>query len=167
MRTFDLADLSATASTDSRAATVSRAATATTALVATLLLTACGPASVPASEAPSAAADSRGSLVVTAVQRPPEDGRVYVEGAREQVVLRDGSGREVARDLGSGRLRLDDVPPGDYTLEAALRPCVGSCGALDPPTDQCSTALRITAGAERRAHVVFLIGASCRIDVEA
>ena len=131
---------------------------ATTAgLLVLLALAGCGGQSaVGETTAPS------GSVVVTNDFRPGEDGKMYVEGAEIEVVLRDAAGHEVATKTGDRRIRFDGLAPGEYTLEPALRPCDGSCDQLDPRTDECSGTDQVghdTLGVRVEYHV----GEPCRI----
>lgn len=104
--------------------------------------------------------DQRGSLIVTTESNPGASGEVYIEGARQEIALRDQHG-DVVGDV-EGDHSFAGLAPGTYTLDAGQRPCSGNCGQLDPLTDQCSASITVRAEPVR-VHIDFRVGAPCRI----
>lgn len=129
------------------------------ALLATLMLP--GLAACAHSSATERAAEQTGSIEVTTEQRLGDDGRRYIEGAVTEIILRDESGQEVSPEAGNDH-RFTNLPPGDYTIEPALRPCSGSCDVLDPRTDQCSAVVPVDTSTVR-LHVVFRVSEPCQV----
>lgn len=103
-----------------------------------------------------------GSVLVTTDIKVGEDGLVYIEGAKPEVRLSTVNGEPVAT-LSGGRMEFQDLRPGTYRLEPALRPCDGmSC--TDPRTDSCERAVQLTGGGDTtRAHVEFRVGKPCTV----
>ena len=103
-------------------------------------------------------------MLVTAAMHPGDGGKVYFEGAVAVVTLRTPGGDtwrigpgERARKV----FRFGSVAPGAYTVHAAVRPCDGSCGTFDDPTDGCTKVIHV----ERQRvvlHVDFRVGHPCR-----
>jgi hypothetical protein len=95
----------------------------------------------------------------------------YLEGALVQV--------EITANSSSTSLPVDpyspaaapwerswnELKPGSYTLSAAVRPCDGNCGYLDPPVDSCEQTLVLDGN--KAVEVTFLFGHPCRITVTA
>ncbi len=134
------------------------------AALATLIfssLAACGQSS-----ATEGTAEHNGSIVVTSVQKPGDQGRRYIEGAVTHVILRDPSGQQITPAAGDGPLRFTNLPPGEYKIEPALRPCSGSCDFLDPRRDSCSAVVQVDTGMVR-LHVVYRVSEPCQIRDEA
>jgi hypothetical protein len=117
------------------------------ALVVAAPLVACG-ASSPGLRAATTHTGSSSLTVATAVS-PRADGKMYVEGALAEVRLRAADGRVIAtKRADPGRLIVfHGLPSGRYTVEPALRPCEGSCAALDPRTDACRGAVPVSGHA--------------------
>ncbi len=132
------------------------------ALLAALMLP--GLAACAQSSATERAAEPTGSIEVTTVQRPGDDGRMYAEGAVTDIILRDESGQEISPEAGNDH-RFTNLPSGDYTIEPALRPCSGSCEFLDPRTDKCSAVVPVDTGTAR-LRVVFRVSEPCQIHNE-
>ena len=65
--------------------------------------------------------------------------------------------------LSTMTLRLD---PGSYRLVSSQRPCDGSCDSLDPPTDECSREVVVTAGRSVAVTITVGPGESCSVEVE-
>jgi hypothetical protein len=131
----------------------------TTFLACLLTLTAC--AQVDAQPPPP---EAKGSLVVSGTQKTGGvNGIWYTEGAVPDIILRDATGRSVGRKSGGGLLRFDNLAPGQYTIEPALRPCDANCDYLDPRTDACSGPVQIGADVVR-LHVIYTMGEACRIE---
>ena len=89
----------------------------------------------------------------------------YVEGSIGYIRIKSPAGRRVAQKTFSGatkQLRFT-LAPGRYRVVSFQRPCDGNCSLLDPPTDRCSTAVQIRAGATVSATVVVTPGQGCRI----
>jgi hypothetical protein len=86
-----------------------------------------------------------------------EPGRsFFTEGSISFVEVRGGTGELVAK----ARSRLDRVSfrhplaPGRYDVRTYLRPCDGSCRALDPPRDLCEFVADMTGDGANRLIVV-------------
>jgi hypothetical protein len=105
-------------------------------------------------------------MVVSGVHKPGPNGAPYIEGAVADLILRDASGQEVGRESGNGLLRFEDLAPGQYTIEPAVRPCEGNCGYLDPRIDQCSDFVQVGKGVVR-LRVVYRVGLPCRVYSES
>lgn len=58
-----------------------------------------------------------------------------------------------------------DLPEGRYTIAAAVLPCSGNCGALDPPTDSCQQSINLTT--RTQIEVTFHYGRPCTINSKA
>jgi hypothetical protein len=58
-----------------------------------------------------------------------------------------------------------DLPEGRYTIAAAVLPCSGNCGALDPPTDSCEQSINLTTNTQ--IEVTFRYGKPCTINGKA
>jgi len=103
------------------------------------------------------------TLVVATTYRHDNPWVVYREGARAELILRDATGEEVARRTvkPGWSVRFEDLPPGEYRLDSALRPCDGNCGHLDARLDDCSGTVVITRGV--RIRVGFVVGAACTV----
>jgi hypothetical protein len=121
------------------------------ALVVAAPLVACG-ASSPGLRAATTHTGSSSLTVATAVS-PRADGKMYVEGALAEVRLRAADGRVVGtKRADPGRLIVfHGLPSGRYTVEPGLRPCEGSCAALDPRTDACRAVVPV------RGHTTFVV----------
>lgn len=116
------------------------------------------------SSATERTAEPIGSIEVTTDQEPGDNGRLYIEGAVTDIILRDESGQEVSPEAGNDH-RFTNLPSGDYTIEPALRPCSGSCDFLDPRTDKCSAVVPVDTGTVR-LHVGFRVSEPCQIHNE-
>lgn len=62
-------------------------------------------------------------------------------------------------------LHEDTHPLGVYELRSYQRPCNGSCGALEPPSDGCAAGLTLEPGVATRAIITVHPGSACTIDV--
>jgi hypothetical protein len=103
-----------------------------------------------------------GDLTIRSTYSAGEGGILYIEGAMRQFVLLDADGEQVAHEkTAEGDVVVRDLAPGDYTLEADLRPCDGNCGYLDPPTDGCRAV--VTVDGDKVVRVDFTVGRHCRI----
>jgi hypothetical protein len=101
----------------------------------------------------------------------------YTEGSYSYVRVEDLDGDEQiekrfsleGRKLGPLRflsaltLRLD---PGSYRLVSFQRPCDGGCDSLDPPTDECSRTVVVTAGRSVAVTITVRPGEGCSVEVE-
>ncbi len=89
-------------------------------------------------------------------------GPVFEEGAvpEMRLVSPDGTVIEPTADHRDTAI-FRDLATGDYTLTAALRPCAGSCGYLDPPTGECQDTVQVEGATE--ASVIFVQGQHCTI----
>ncbi len=102
---------------------------------------------------------------MTTEQRPGPGGVFFTEGARPQVELVDDSGhRDTVDPDGADTFVFEGLGAGSYRLEAALRPCDGNCGYLDPPTGGCQH--RLTIDGDREVHVTFVIGRHCHVHTD-
>lgn len=93
----------------------------------------------------------------------------YTEGQVSFLTVRDGSGVVVAHRQFEAISMIVPVfdlglPAGTYEIESYQQPCEGNCGALDPPTDKCTTQVDLAAGAEVFLTAAFAPGAGCSID---
>ena len=93
-------------------------------------------------------------------------GGLYVEGSLGYVRLEDADGGKVFEEqLDPDRPEsTHDVPAGDYVLKSWQRPCDGNCGYLDPPTDECQSALALPSGEHVRVTITLRPGHGCSID---
>jgi hypothetical protein len=95
------------------------------------------------------------------------EGSIYTEGAVAFIEVRDSFGTIAGRER-STRTRTIvplQLSPGDYQVKTYLRPCDGSCGALDPPRDQCLAPVEIPADGSHQfvaIQVVAVVG-DCEI----
>lgn len=110
----------------------------------------------------TAPSDTHATLLVTTRIRPDKGGVIYIEGALPEVTLVDEQGGEHTAELRRGTFKFPDLEPGTYSIEAALRPCDGNCGYLDPPTDSCRHALTIDGDVSIRVR--FSVGDPCVVD---
>jgi len=90
-------------------------------------------------------------------------GVIFDEGARPEIrlVAPDGSVLRPRRDHAEITV-FAGLSRGAYRMRAALRPCDGSCGHLDPPTMACSAHLRVAH--DRSYRVIWSGNRPCRID---
>jgi hypothetical protein len=93
---------------------------------------------------------------------PGKHGAMFIEGAVPEIRLVDADGRvwEPTRDHQDIAV-FRDVPPGDYGLEAALRPCDGNCGTLDGPTGRCAHQVHVNG--DPTFVVTWRVGQRCRV----
>ena len=120
------------------------------------------PAPKAGAETTTATVAQRATLTVTTHQRVGPDGMMYIEGALPQVELVTEDGHRIKAEADrKGTFTFDDLVPGTYVIDAALRPCDGNCGYLDPPTDACKTSLRIDRDATAAAR--WVIGHPCHL----
>ena len=93
----------------------------------------------------------------------------YIEGSYSYVRVERNEKNVVQARLKGGKtlettLRLD---PGSYRLVSFQRPCDGNCGYLDPPTDECSREIEVTAGGLVEAIVRLSPEEGCTIESDA
>ena len=112
------------------------------------------------------AADTAHTITINAVDGP---GRrcCYFEGAVEQVRIERVSGTKMIPvrseiEPAPWSRTWSDLPPGEYTLYAAVRPCGGNCDSLDPPTDTCEDTFQLDADVV--VTVAFDYFTACKID---
>jgi hypothetical protein len=107
--------------------------------------------------------EQAGTLTVQTSYQAGKGGAMYIEGALADVILRDESGTEVDTQTKSpgDPIRFEDLAPGSYTLEPALRPCDGNCGYLDGRTDDCTQTIEIDGDVE--VKVAFTVGVPCEV----
>lgn len=108
------------------------------------------------------------TLTVDAMFKPGGKRFFYFEGALEEIRLEreEPSGAVPVRSEvapAPWKQAWADLPPGEYTLYAAVRPCGGNCGSLDPPTDSCEQTFDLDA--DRTVKVEFDFGAPCIVTV--
>jgi hypothetical protein len=133
-------------------------------LTATLLVGCASPSSenavAPRTEVSSSATST---LIVATAYRHDSSWHVYREGAKAEIILRDDTGKEVdIRTVNLGRsVRFKDLPPGEYELEPATRPCDGNCGYLDPRLHDCRGTVEVTRTLQVR--VSFVVAAPCTV----
>lgn len=109
----------------------------------------------------TAPSDTHATLLVTTRIRPDKGGVIYIEGALPEVTLVDEQGGEHTAELRRGTFTFPDLEPGTYSIEAALRPCDGNCGYLDPPVDRCTSSLDVTQ--DMKANVTWRITHPCHV----
>ena len=86
-------------------------------------------------------AQTSGILVFSVSGRGP----TYIEGAISYFRVRSGNSRWDERTVSNSEIDRFSLGPGDYELESYVRPCNGTCKALDPPSDICRAKLSIQA----------------------
>jgi hypothetical protein len=135
------------------------------ALLTTMLLGGCASPSSDDAVAPriEVSPPSTSTLIVATTYRHDSSWHVYREGAKAEIILRDDTGKEVdIRTVDLGRsVRFKDLPPGEYELEPATRPCDGNCGYLDPRVDVCTGTVEVTRTMQVR--VSFVVAAPCTV----
>ena len=130
---------------------------------------------------PTAAAAGSGRLVVKG--KYVDTGAIYIEGARQYVVIkRRRSGEEVLRREYGDWLN-EALPPGRYRLGSYTRACAGVCprrdskpdrkpctaeacptpGGLDAPSYRCARNFRLRRGQTLKARLRIGVGIPCRI----
>jgi hypothetical protein len=92
--------------------------------------------------------------------RPGAHGAMFTEGAVPEIRLVSAGGRTFTpvHDHATTAV-FRDLPAGRYRLTAALRPCDGNCGYLDPATGSCSTVVRVPE--DSTATVSWRVGEHC------
>jgi hypothetical protein len=70
----------------------------------------------------------------------------YIEGSIEFYRVLSADGKRVKEGSLTERPASIELAPGRYELVSYVRPCDGSCGVLDPPTDECRSKFSIKAG---------------------
>jgi hypothetical protein len=130
-------------------------------LTALALLASCGNRQ-PVPQGP--AVDPAGQVTLTAHTSisPGKHGEMFTEGAVPEVRLTasDGTVIDPQRDHADDAV-FPGIAPGRYRLTAALRPCDGNCGYLDPPTTPCSARVRVAA--DQEVTVSWRVGQPCRV----
>lgn len=118
-----------------------------------------------AGSTPPAGDGSGLTLTVQTTYSPSPDGGMYIEGVLAQITLVAADGTVVDRQIKAPGepITFTDLEAGEYEVRAALRPCDGNCGYLDPPTDGCRSALDVRADMEMR--VDFIVGRHCSVEV--
>jgi hypothetical protein len=93
--------------------------------------------------------------------RPGAHGAMFFEGALPEIRLVSADGRTFTpvHDHATTAV-FRDLPAGRYHLSAALRPCDGNCGYLDPATGACGTVVRVPV--DSAATVSWRVGEHCR-----
>jgi hypothetical protein len=120
------------------------------------------PATKAGPETTTSTAAQKATLAVTTKQRVGPDGMMYTEGALPQVTLVAEDGHRIkGKSDQKGTFTFGDLLPGTYVVSAALRPCDGNCGYLDPPTDACKTSLHIDRDTTAAAR--WVIGHPCHL----
>lgn len=109
-------------------------------------------------------AKDEGQPVVVRVQYAPK-APVFIEGAVTELALvtRKGSTQATKRAGMTVPVLLGSVDPGRYTLRAAVRPCDGNCGDLDPPAFRCRGPVVVPAVGDARV-IVTAHADRCDID---
>jgi hypothetical protein len=88
---------------------------------------------------PSLEAATEGYGLVV-VKRVRETGPFPTEGSVSTVTIRPAQGpvlRGLLSDLPRGNRLIRRVAAGPFAISQVERPCGGSCGALDPPSNRC------------------------------
>lgn len=114
---------------------------------------------------PANSPDEAYRLTVTTVLEGP--GMHYFEGALGEVDIWPTQPDITVESALPGGIGWSHVwptlPAGEYDVEAAVRPCGGDCGSLDPPTDSCAQSVSLTSDLD--VVVTFHYGEPCRISV--
>jgi len=91
---------------------------------------------------------------------------MFIEGAVTKLHLIDRNGSAKATKdaaLTTVPVLLGSVEPGRYTLRAAVRPCDGNCGTLDPPAFRCRGKVEVPDFGDARV-IVTLKAKGCEVD---
>lgn len=130
--------------------------------VAVVLLALTGCTSVQTDGGLRADPDVRHSVLVHTDIRPGPHGELFIEGALPEIRLVDAAG-QVHRPVRDHRdvASFPALSPGVYRLRAALRPCDGNCGVLDPPTERCAAQVRVDG--REVMKVRWMIGRGCGV----
>ena len=113
-----------------------------------------------------------GAVALTVTTEELASNTVYLEGALRFARLDGPTSLEWPVDDGSGSgssaadryvvgVQRSSVKPGDYTLTAWERSCVGTCDQLDPPTSYCSIDFTAMPGETIEILVSFQIPEPC------
>jgi hypothetical protein len=93
----------------------------------------------------------------------------YFEGALTEVTITEVGGDQpidpVPPTAAPWTRSWTDLPAGRYVVRAAMRPCAGDCGNLDPPTDTCRQ--RVTLQENTVVRVEFEPGRPCTLRARA
>lgn len=92
----------------------------------------------------------------------------YDEGSISSVIVSDATGATMQtrrfQRFGDIQPVLDvDLPPGTYNIESFQQPCDGSCGNLDPKTDDCTTTIEIASNSTHFVTAEFAPWAGCTL----
>ena len=106
------------------------------------------------------------TVTVNAAFKPGTPRLFYFEGSLEEVRLeRTTSSEPVQVESATAsapwQQEWSDLPSGEYTIYAAIRPCGGNCSYLDPPADTCEQTF--TLDSDVAVAVEFEYGESCRV----
>jgi hypothetical protein len=121
----------------------------------------CGAADEAADPAP--AAPETASLEIEQVL--DTSGPMFIEGYLWSLEIVDADGNEVFKDDLEGTEHAEDLPAGTYTIRSAMRPCMGNCGYVDPPVNECeleidvvapTTSVEISQAADRACRISTL-----------
>ena len=101
--------------------------------------------------------------VVVRVQYPPKK-PAFIEGSVTQfrLVSRGGSTKATNEARTDVPVLLGSVDPGRYTLHAAVRPCDGNCGNLDPTAFRCRGPVVVPDVGDARV-IVTVHSSHCRV----
>jgi hypothetical protein len=113
-----------------------------------------------------------GAVTITVTTEELAGNAMYLEGALRFARLEGPTPLEWPVDDGSGSgspaddryvvgAQRSSVKPGDYTLTAWERSCVGTCDQLDPPTSHCSIEFRAMPGETIEILVSYEIPEPC------
>jgi hypothetical protein len=93
---------------------------------------------------------------------PGRHGAMFTEGALPEIrlVADDGTTMRPVRDHEDTAV-FAHLTPGRYLVTAALRPCDGNCGYLDPATSHCTKVVHVSR--DLTYAVTWKVGADCSV----
>jgi hypothetical protein len=138
-----------------------RTALVTSLLLLALLVSGCGAADDP-QDAPEAAPQP---ATLNVEQVLDTSGPMFIEGYLWSLEIVDADGNAVFKDDLEGTAHSEELPAGTYTVRSAMKPCMGNCGYVDPPVNECeleidvvapATAVEISQAADRACTIEVL-----------
>lgn len=100
--------------------------------------------------------------MIAQTYRAGPHGELFVEGGIAEVTATAVDGRVyTTQGRPDGRLTLERLPAGRYTIRAVIRPCSGNCGTLDEPQGLC--ALDIVLPRTQRLSIRYVVTKPCVI----
>ena len=111
-------------------------------LALALAASGCGAADEAADTTPEAAPENA-SLNVEQVL--DTSGPMFIEGYLWALEIVDADGTTVFEDDLEGMEHAEELPAGTYTVRSAMKPCMGNCGYVDPPVNECEEEIELVA----------------------